>query len=246
MYPRARAAIALRRVVKSGKWGLVFTSFAYVVFGVITFLWVAGCYGISIYCRPSPVCAFGLTSSHGLIQLLWKSSGGVTKPASVPSGLSWRHEGISSGWPGTAFGVDPFFALTVDDGDRGTDYEDRDYRSLMRCAGAGVVVGRPVWVQHDRVPLGPKRWTVLISRTKLPIDTLVMLVPIWPLSAVSGAVCIGRAVVIAKRATRRRRRHCLNCGYDLRESPNRCPECGTAVRSRPSGTRVVPANQIAE
>ena len=54
-----------------------------------------------------------------------------------------------------------------------------------------------------------------------------------------GAIAVGSAVLIAAAVmhldTRRRRRNrtranrCAQCGYDLRETPDRCPECGGAA-----------------
>jgi hypothetical protein len=44
-----------------------------------------------------------------------------------------------------------------------------------------------------------------------------------------GSVVLGRLLIVrpmAKRLLRERMGLCVNCGYDLRASSERCPECG--------------------
>ena len=51
--------------------------------------------------------------------------------------------------------------------------------------------------------------------------------PLWPAAAGAAVLPLGWVVVYARRRRRARRGRCLACGYDLRASPQRCPECGT-------------------
>lgn len=52
-------------------------------------------------------------------------------------------------------------------------------------------------------------------------------IPLW-MAIVPAAACAGWA---HRRWSRRRGEHtCRCCGYDLRATPDRCPECGTALR----------------
>jgi len=68
-----------------------------------------------------------------------------------------------------------------------------------------------------------------------PVRYWKIWIPMWGLEAfvlVAFTPLLVRWGKLARRAWRRRHRLCTSCGYDLRASPDRCPECGTHVNRR--------------
>ncbi len=55
------------------------------------------------------------------------------------------------------------------------------------------------------------------------IGMTLLVMPLWPWAALAALL----PTAWARRKAKRRRAHiCANCGYDLRATPGRCPECG--------------------
>jgi hypothetical protein len=73
---------------------------------------------------------------------------------------------------------------------------------------------------------GWRRWLGFEVRRQSGWTTLTL--PLW----VFAAMCLIAPAhwVLLRRRDRRRRREsrCVDCGYDLRGSPGRCPECGAS------------------
>jgi hypothetical protein len=86
----------------------------------------------------------------------------------------------------------------------------------LRWRREGLTIQRP----------GDRAVVAVVSRTSTFVVWLA-----WPL-LLSAILPAGWLVWRRKIARERRKGMCRVCGYDLRASPDRCPECGTAIAVR--------------
>jgi hypothetical protein len=112
--------------------------------------------------------------------------------------------------------------------------------------GMDVRLGTGVWTQlgfgHDRTVTATTSLpaTVQASFANPPPATIVsdrFSVPLWLLFVLFLALPGRTAIAVLRRWQRRRSKRCVACGYDLRASGDRCPECGTAIgNAEPAAT----------
>lgn len=118
----------------------------------------------------------------------------------------------------------------------------------------GLAGGDQGWTFYsgsaDRMPFGQVRWSVVgFSRSGIAqsydgpyaytCQDEYFSIPFWFLVVVFAIPASLLAVRLLRlRSARRRMRLglCLGCGYDLRGSDNRCPECGRPMTKPPSPT----------
>jgi hypothetical protein len=88
------------------------------------------------------------------------------------------------------------------------------------------------------------RWGFMLQSTRIDLpqraNGVAFAVPFWFLFLIALPIPVLQAKSLVVRTRRLNRGQCLSCGYDLRSSPRRCPECGEiGIRGRPDQRIVI-------
>ena len=116
------------------------------------------------------------------------------------------------------------------------DYSGPDPGFLCEPVARWIAIGTTD--ENDFHTLGFRRVTIDDDQA---IRFWVM--PFWFLqivSMVAAAWIVPRVILMRRNARREAAGHCRSCGYDLRATPDRCPECGRET-ARPTDGQTVTA-----
>jgi hypothetical protein len=75
----------------------------------------------------------------------------------------------------------------------------------------------------------------------IPIRMRMYAIPHWSVALVCALLPAFRAASLLRSPKRQSKGLCPECGYDLRATPDRCPECGTAAAADSSSSGPRPA-----
>ena len=92
--------------------------------------------------------------------------------------------------------------------------------------------------------LGFAAWETGWSSSFADSSDRVWAAPAWLLTVILAVLPAAWGLGAYRRRRRKRMGLCSVCGYDLRASPDRCPECGTVVRAGRAAAAASPADAV--
>ncbi|HET6248498.1 MAG TPA: hypothetical protein VFE47_12420 [Tepidisphaeraceae bacterium] len=111
-----------------------------------------------------------------------------------------------------------------------TDDRSANLLDLVICANEEGLVApwgdRQAWI--DSLGFGYLRDNGLLGPHAGVNHRFVVAIPFWLIALIFFLPTQWKIGVMIRRAGQRRAGRCIQCGYDLRETPTRCPECGFA------------------
>jgi hypothetical protein len=180
------------------------------------FVWLrTGCY-------VDKACENAMTMKRQFFSL----SAAISLLLSTVVGIMWMRSYVttdmlfrSGSWVGSDGGHLPRW-LESSDGSLSWRYYPRD-DDAPRVEFDHSILGFRYYFGHDRQPPG----------TGTYFSWVVFAAPYWFVFALAAGPAVRELTRRRIAYSRRRRNRCVNCGYDLRATPSRCPECG-ALRER--------------
>jgi hypothetical protein len=163
--------------------------------------------------------SFGVDAAHGEL-LIWRAA--ADRPFSA---LNFREPGIT--WEFARASPPPAFSVS----ERGLWA-----RWLAPLSGSGLPDLAERSAARGGQFLGFGVQTTRLEHTNA-LDVISVAVPLWVPFAVVAAIVV--RLHYKRRARLRAEGLCINCGYDLRATPGRCPECGTNQPSVDSSPKPV-------